>query len=119
MNVTDEGRRCSEAVNTALMLGACGKWVAVRLSDGRSDGGMYDTKKDAIRLAPWDLNLLHETQAVYIKVPPGGMPPEEATAFLEVNRKLYSAGMRLADPDLEVIMPYTKEDINLFLRGKL
>ena len=111
--VTEAGKHCSEAVNLATFLGGTGKWIAVRMSDGKTDGNIYDTKSDAIR------HQLHEFQCAYIKVPLGGMPASHATRFLAVNRKLYDAGARIADPDAEVIMPYTKEEYtNIFTRSK-
>lgn len=111
MNGTDAGRHCSDAVNLALALGGVDKWIAVRLSDGKSDGNVYDLKSDAIS------HQLHEYQCAYIKIPPDGMPPEHATRFLNVNRKLYDNGMRIADPDRAPIMPHTIEEYNIFMRS--
>lgn len=108
----DAGRHCSDAVNLALELGGMGKWIAVRLSDGKTDGNIYDTKLQAIG------HQLHEFQCAYIKIPPGGMVPEHGARFLEVNRKLYDKGMRIADPDKEAIMPFTSEDYSIFRRAK-
>lgn len=91
--ITDRGRRLSEAVTLAGLAGGRGKWIAARLSDGRTDGNVYDTRADAIR------HQLHETQCAYVMVPPdGAMPEADATAFLEVNEKAYDAGYRLSDP---------------------
>jgi hypothetical protein len=118
MHVTQAGRHCSDAVNLALLLGGERKWVAVRLSDGKSDGAIYDTKADAMKHCPQSLKLLHETQAVYIQVPYDGMTPEDGTGYLAVNRKLYDGGMRLTDPNRTPIMPHTKEEFNLFMRSK-
>lgn len=98
---SDEGRRCSEAVNLHLeSLGAeaIGKWVAIRLSDGGSDGILYDKKADAVRFQ------LHEFQCAYVCIPPGGMPPNEADVYLRVHRQMYDAGVRFADPDKHVVM---------------
>lgn len=117
MYVSDAGRHCSDAVNLASLVGGMGKWVAARLTDGKTDGNVYDSKSDAIKHAIINLKLLHESQAAYIKIPPGGMPPAEATRFLEVVRKLYSSGMRITDPDKDLIMPNTIEDYNIFMRN--
>lgn len=108
----DAGRSCAEAVNLALLLGGMGRWIAVRLSDGKSDGNIYDTKWDAIR------HQLHEFQCAYIKIPPGGMDIDHGARYLEVNRKLYDKGMRIADPDREAVLPYTLEDYSLFRKAK-
>lgn len=108
----DAGRHCSEAVNLALLLGGVGKWVAIRLSDGKSDGNIYDTKADAIR------HQLHEFQCAYVKVPPDGMQPDHGARYLEVNRKLYDKGLRIADPNREAILPFTMEEYNIFRKVK-
>lgn len=92
-HVTDEGRRLSDAVTAARLLGGEGRWIAARLSDGGTDGAVYDTRADAVR------HQLHETLCAYVKIPPGPMPPAEATAFLALNRRIYDAGYRLSDPD--------------------
>jgi hypothetical protein len=100
------------AVNLASMTGGKGRWVAAQLSDGKSDGAIYDTKADAIR------HQLHEYQCAYVKVPADGMQAEHATRYLEVHRKLYAKGMRIADPDRSPIMPHTLEEHNIFMRSK-
>lgn len=103
----DAARRCSDAVNSQITFrgeGAFGRWVAVRLSDGGSDGILYDTKADAVR------HQLHETLCAYICITPGGMTPSDALSYLRTNRKLYDAGMRLSDPDRHVQMPLRKEN---------
>lgn len=113
MNVTDAGRNCADAVNLALVLGGIDRWVAPRMSDGKTDGAIYDTKADAIR------HQLHEYQCAYIQIPPGGMTPEHATRFLMVMRKFYDAGMRIADPVASPIMPNTIEEFNnIFVKGR-
>lgn len=109
--MNDRGKHCADAVNTALLLGGVNKWVAVRMSDGKSDGAIYDTKRDAIR------HQLHEYQCAYIKIPPGGMSVDHADRYLNVHRKLYDNGMRIADPDHEPLMPNTVEDYNIFMKG--
>jgi hypothetical protein len=107
---SDAARRCSDIVNTHLVANRAnaGKWVAIRLSDGGSDGVLYDTRPDAIR------HQLHETQCAYVCIPPTGMPPKDAEAFLAFNRKLYDAGFRMPDPvqpNREIIMPTRIEDL--------
>lgn len=54
---TDRGKRVSDVIRLHIIgngEGAYGKWVSARLSDGVSDGNLYDTKADAVRhaLAP-------------------------------------------------------------------
>ena len=72
---------------------ACRKWVAVRLRDGRSDGVLYDTKRDAVR------HQSDEKLSAYVCIPPNGMTPCRAESFLSTMRRLYDAGWRLTDPD--------------------
>lgn len=100
---SDAARRCSDAVNLALIgqAGAAGRWIAVRLSDGGSDGVLYDQKSDAVR------HQLHESLCAYIKIPPDGMTPRLAEVFLKFNRQLYDAGMRMQDPAAHAETPLT------------
>lgn len=98
----DYAKKCSDQVNMHVLgMGnsAVDKWVAIRLSDGGSDGKLYDKKADAVR------HQLHETQCCYVCVPPTGMSPRQAKNFMDFNRMLYDQGMRLQDPDREVIQP--------------
>lgn len=90
--VTDDGRRLAAAVLVARAVGGEGRWIAARLSDGSTDGTVYDTRDDAIR------HQAHETQCAYLVVPPAPMPPVDATAYLELHRRMYAGGYRLQDP---------------------
>lgn len=95
---SDSARRMADNVNihiAALGEAASGKWVAIRLSDGGSDGVLYDTRTQAIT------HQVHEKQCLYVRIPPFGdtMTPREAQAFLNLQRSLYDAGYRLQDPD--------------------
>lgn len=113
--VTDEGRRASDVVNGHLAADpqCSGRWVALRLSDGGSDGTVYDTRSDAIR------HQLHESQCAYLKIPPTGMPPADASRLLLVWRMFVAGGFRLQDPDdrREPIMPFTREDMGVLMRA--
>jgi hypothetical protein len=93
---SDEARRCSDAVNlhvSALGWEATGKWVAIRLSDGGSDGTLYDLKRDAVK------GQFHEQLCCYVSIPPSGMNACSAESYLALHRKMYDAGIRLVDPD--------------------
>ena len=106
---SEAGRRCSDTVRLHIAGGNAGRWVAIRLSDGGSDGIVYDTRADAIR------HQLHETLCAYVQIPRDDMPPGEATRFLGINRMLYDAGLRIVDPDepaRELIMPERVEDFD-------
>ena len=107
--VTEEGRRASDIINGHLVAqpDCWNRWVALRLSDGGSDGVLYDTRGDAIR------HQLHESLCAYVQIPPDGMPPDDASQFLLITAKFYDKGFRLTDPEdpREPIMPYTDEEL--------
>jgi hypothetical protein len=110
---SDAARRCSDWIRLHVIGGSVGRWAAIRLADGGSDGIAYDTRRDAIR------HQLHEQLCAYVKVPPDDMTPREAEYFLAFHRKVYDAGFRLIDPDddREVIMPDRIEQLpRLILR---
>jgi hypothetical protein len=96
--VTDRGRRLADHVRAARAIGGEGRWIAARLSDGATDGTVYDSKADAVK------HQLTETQCAYLVVPPAPMPEAEASAYLELHQKMYDAGYRLQDPDVTPIM---------------
>lgn len=103
---SDAARRCSDIVNNAVGEGHRGWWVAVRLSDGGSDGVLYASREAAIK------HQIHESQCAYVQVPWDQMTPREAEAFLGFHRKCYDAGFRLTDPDApEPVMPTRLEDL--------
>lgn len=95
--ITDAGRRMSEAVNLARLAGGRGRWLAIRIDDGHAhdNGQIYDTRRDAIRLVGNAFESLYS----YVKIPPGPMPPAEATRWLQLHEELRRAGLRLSDPD--------------------
>lgn len=97
---SDAARRASEIVNLHLVAdpdGNRGRWVAIRLSDGRSDGVVYD---DVIAAAQ---HQLHYTQCMYLTIPWGGLPAHEAEVLLTYHRRVYDAGNR--PPYLEGYTP--------------
>lgn len=87
------GQRLADAHNEALRAGAVGWWIAARLTDGGTDGKVYQARSHAIK------HQLHETQCAYVQVQPMDMTGSEGKTFLHVNRKAYDAGFRLTDPD--------------------
>jgi hypothetical protein len=108
MPFSDAARRCSEIVNAvAIIENAAGnfgeRWVAIRLSDGGSDGVTYASRDDAIR------HQAHETLCVYLLVPPTGMEPREAEIFLNFHRKAFDAGFKMTAP--QIIPPLAQEEI--------
>lgn len=113
---SDPARRCADIVTLAGVADLIGQWLAIRLSDGGYDGVAYEHRADAVR------HQLHETQCAYVRIPPGGMTPREAEAFLGYHRALYDAGFRLPDPEFALpLMPLTRKDqkrqIRLLTKG--
>lgn len=96
-------------------------YVALRLSDGGSDGRRYATKRDAVRAQ------LHEQQCAYFSfrnAPNGFGSYRDAAIFLAFNRAAYDAGMRLPDPDdahggPDLVMPAPAEKLRDQLRRLL
>ena len=105
VQLTDSAKRCADIVTLHAVAGSAGKWCAIRMADGGHDGTVYDTRADAVR------HQLHEQLCAYVLIPPGGMQPSEARAFLGYHRALYDAGFRLPDPETVVpFMPLNKRD---------
>lgn len=92
---SDAARRCSDIVRQAIVDGFAGTWMAIRLSDGGSDGVRYARRRYAVA------HQLHETQCMYLKVPWDDMPVMAAERLLQINRDLYDHGARFTDPDTD------------------
>lgn len=76
-------------------------YVAVRLADGTSDGTLYDTRADAVRMQredPW---------CFYVKVGRQTMPVQEAYVVLQYARMAKKRGVVFADE--EVVLPHRLE----------
>lgn len=95
--ISDAGRRMSDAHDLARVAGGAGRWLAIRLDDGRAhgDGAIYDTQADAVR----HVGAVFDELYGYCKIQPGPMPPAHATRLLELWREVTRAGFRLSDPD--------------------
>ncbi len=97
MKPTDAGKRVADQYSlhrVADPYGSIGKWFAVTLHDGSSDGVLYDGKQDCIR---------HQKQFeyyyAYVQVSPANMTPKDADTFLDLHRRMYEKGIRMADRD--------------------
>jgi len=93
---TDESKRAADQCNlhiAAIGLDAVRKWVAIRLSDGGSDGTLYDRKQEAVR------HQADEFLCAYMCIPPSGVTACMAESFMRTSRMAYDAGFRLPDPD--------------------
>lgn len=66
---------------------AYGKYVAIRLADGKSpDGALYDTRADAARVQP-------DPWCFYVRIHPGGIQPNEAWVVLGYARQAKESGV--------------------------
>lgn len=92
---TDEEKsavqRLCDAVNVHVQAQgseAFGKYVAIRLEDGRSpDGALYDSRADAAR------HNINDPWCFYVKVNPGGIGPKEAWVVLGYARQAKRSGV--------------------------
>ncbi|MCW2903111.1 MAG: hypothetical protein JWO67_5376 [Streptosporangiaceae bacterium] len=117
-HVSDAGKRAFDIIRGLTVFTPYDErirsWVAIRMEDGGSDQQLYDSKADAIAHQAW------EQQCAYFSfrgAPEGFSSAKDAAIWLEYHRLMYSAGMRLADPDdPDVIMPTTKEQLGDQLR---
>lgn len=92
---SDAARRASDTINMHLLAdreGNNGRWVAIRLSDGGSDGKVYDCKCDAIRFQ------LHEKQCVYVQIQPVGLDYRDADILIRMHRQYYDRNFKMPDP---------------------
>lgn len=110
----DRARRCSDVINMHVMAhqpaggglpdwNGATPWVAIKLSDGSSDGALYPSKAEAAK------HQLHENQCAYITIPPDGMTVKQALVYLHFTQQMYENGVRIADPDMQVIAPVRAE----------
>lgn len=88
--VTDDGRRLSDAHEAARVAGGVSRWLAVRLSDGGTDGQVYDERPDAVKYGG--------DHCFYVQVQPGPMPPADGSGLLELHRRAKAAGFDFTDP---------------------
>ena len=66
---------------------AFGKYVAIRLADGKSpDNALYDTRRDAVR------HNIHDPWCFYVRISPGGIQPREAWVVLGYARQAKDNG---------------------------
>lgn len=87
-------------------------WLAFRLQDGKWDGAVYDSKRNAVRHQPNEFYSLYIT----LQESMAGMDTNAAYVVLMYHRMAYDAGFRLPDPDSRSggrhnLMPLPKEDI--------
>lgn len=99
VRITDAARRMSDIVNAMITFHGpfeiASKFMSFRLTDGTSDGALYDTKREAVR------HVSNEKYFAFFcfRSAMGGMSPKDAQIFLDVHRHAYDNGGHLADPD--------------------
>jgi hypothetical protein len=113
--LADAAKRASAIVNGYITFmpwdELCRKWIAFRLSDGGSDGVLYDSKRDAVRHQSDEFLCFYQSMRNMM----GGANERDMAIFIKWNRDAYNAGFRLPDPDdvnggREVIMTTGRYD---------
>jgi len=121
--IDDRARRAYDATTLATLAHGWDErmalpFMAIRLSDGTSDGQLYPDKATAARYQ------LHERQCAYFSFrgePNGFATPRHAAAWLAWVTAAYDAGFRMVDPDQrrgghDLIVPITAEQFTMQLR---
>ena len=120
---TDAAKRFYEVYNLHYVargpMECHGRWLAIALADGSSDGVLYDTKQECIR------HQHHNEQwYAFVKMIPSMMKLCEAEVMITTYRKMYDAGMRMVDPDsrtggMDLITRVTAEDQIALSKGRV
>lgn len=109
---SDAALRMADVLNQAVLTeGAVGRILSVRLSDGGSDGVLYDTRADAIAHAHHNESLMD-----FVVVKPTAYSPADCDARLAYTRAMYDAGWRWEIDSPAPIMPVRDEDLALKTR---
>src|SRR5262245_2186661 len=86
----DAAARMRDAVNLHVVAGTLGVrerrlcWVAIKLSDGRSDGNLYESRRDAVRHTQ-----NKERGWAYLKVGANSMGERESIIVLQTFRQAF------------------------------
>lgn len=95
----DAAKRAADTINGQLAL--CrpwylsNKWMAFRLSDGSSDGVLYDSKRDAVKHQSDEFLCFY----VSFRNCAMGTNAREVAMWLVMHRQAYDKGYRFVDPD--------------------
>lgn len=87
-------------------------FVAIRLADGGSNGDLYDSRADAVRMTANDM-----LPSFYVAIGAAPMPFREAVIVLQMNRRAYAHGIRFIDTD--VVTPQRTELLGALLPNTL
>lgn len=107
--VTDAAKRMSEAVGLAILANppevTSKGWMAFALADGSTDHVVYPSKAEAIA------HQHNEFYFAYVNLGQclGAMPVKDAQIWLDVHREAHDHGLRLTDPNINLIMPQARE----------
>jgi hypothetical protein len=85
------------------------RFIAVALSDGRTDGQTYDTRQDAMRHQRG-----HPALYAYIQVPLERWNTFSCDTLLWYVRGVYDAGYRPRLDEAELIIPRTIEEVEAY-----
>lgn len=114
----DAANRMRDAVNLHVLTGNLGFreraacWVAIRLEDGRSDGNLYESRRDAVRHT-----TNKETGWFYVKVGAESMGEREAIIVLQQARQAFKSGVIFAEE--QVITPMLPELLRPYIPNTL
>jgi hypothetical protein len=113
LTYSDAAKRIADAMTLhSVHGGKTGSWLAFSLSDGYSDGVLYDSRNAAVD------HQLHESLCLYVQLVPGGMQPREAEELLKAYRHIYDAGFRVHGPeDHTPAIPIRNEAVVNMLRN--
>lgn len=116
----DASKRMRDAVNLHVVAGTLGIreqhrcWLAVKLEDGRSDGTLYESRRDAVRHT-------HNRGKgwCYLKVGAESMGEKEALYVLNFFRQAYASGIVFAEEEpvvpmlSELMRPYIPNTVRM------
>jgi hypothetical protein len=123
----DAASRMRDAVNLHVVAGALGVrerhlcWVAIDLSDGRSDGTLYESRADAVR------HTRNRSKGwFYVKVGAESMGEREAIIVLQQARQAFKMGVVFAEEQVatpmlsELLLPYIPNTLHALggIRGR-
>lgn len=117
----DRAKRLSGIVNSMVIIHplevVVRSWIAVRLSDGGTDGVLYDSRVDAVK------HQQYENQCAYLslRAAVSGMDEQEAYVYLKFHEHAYDAGYRFTNPEapnggMDMQIPLTYEDVRSQIR---
>lgn len=114
----DAANRMRDAVNLHVVAGTLGvrerhlQWIAIKLEDGRSDGTVYESRKDAVKHT-----ALKSRGWFYVKIGADSMGEREAIIVLQQARQAFAQGVIFAEED--PITPHLSELLKPYIPNTL